>query len=129
MVTVEGKMHIVTAGKRLSGIEIVSVDSPKLGLRWGETELTLDFYKPIKSNRTVRKVEPILTFSDGLTNFGNKKNDRNTSKAAPNAPLAPRPPNGLPSLPSLPQPGDDIPGSNLSVVPDLGSGSGAQPAP
>ncbi len=134
MVTVEGKMYIVTAGRRLSGIEIVSVESPKMALRWGETELTLDFYKPIKSNRTVRKVEPTLTFSQRLSKMADSKKGRSTSIAKPKGErtrktnAVPPLPTALPLLPNLLQPGA-IPGTNLSGLPDSGSGTGARPAP
>ena len=126
MVTIDGKMHLVTAGKRLSGIEIVSVESPTVGLRWGETELTLDFYKPIKSNRTVRKVKPVLTFSQGLSNFEDSQDKNRKSPGPTLASPNPQPRTTLPPLPSLPKLGV-APKSNLSAFPDI-SGPGI-PAP
>ena len=118
MMTIEGNIHLVTAGERISGIEIVSVESPKVGLRWGETELMLDFYKPIKSNRTVRKVEPTFTFSPGLLDSEDSRNHHNTP-AAPKAASYRQPHSGLQPLPTLPMPGD-APGNILPVVPNLG---------
>lgn len=114
MVHVDGKMHIVKAGKSLKGIEIVSVESPNVGIRWGATELTLNFYEPSKANRRPRKAAPSFTFSPVRSDIGSRPNNNN-----------PRPPTVLPPLSTVPTP-DKAAVDNLSDFPDLGS---APPAP
>ncbi|MAD80746.1 MAG: hypothetical protein CMJ50_07880 [Planctomycetaceae bacterium] len=128
MVAVDGKSHIVKAGKRLNGIEIVSVASPNVGLRWGETELTLNFYKPNKTKRAAPKAAPLMTFSPGLSNFGNGQDNHNSLNSAAKAIPTPGPTTSLPPLPSLPTTGNAA-GADLSVFPDLGPGLDAAPAP
>jgi len=126
MVDVKGKMHIVTPGKRLNGFEIVSVESPNVELRWGETALTLNFYKPGKTTHKPAYT-PSPAFSSKLSNFGSPPKDRGASKATPqSAPAPPRPHTSLPPLPGLPSPGNST-GAGLSEFPDLGSGPGAAP--
>lgn len=127
LVSVDGERHIVTAGKRLNGVEIVSVASPKVALKWGETELTLDFYKPNKSDRPKVSPSPSMTFSPGLSNFGAPRNPSGTA-TPPRPTPPPRPAVSLPSLPGLPSPGNSI-GDDLEDFPDLGVGPGPPPAP
>lgn len=125
LVAVDGKTHMVTSGKQLNGVEIVNVKSPDVELRWGETKLTLNFYKPSKTDRAQPRQMPSMPFSPGLSNVGQRPNRPNPLNAAAPQPAAPRPPISLPSLPGLPSAGSST-GSDLSDFPDLGAGP---PAP
>lgn len=125
LVSVDGKAHLVTAGKQLNGVEIVSVKSPDVELRWGETKLTLNFFKPSKTDRAHAGQMPSAAFSPGLSNVGQRPNRQNPMNAAAPRPAAPRPPIALPSLPGLPTGGAST-STDLSDFPDLGAGP---PAP
>ncbi len=121
MVAVGDEMHLVTAGKHLNGVEIVDVKSPRVDLRWGETELTLDFYKPSKAERDQRGKARSGLNAPGLSGANDAPGRRpNTPRPTP----SPRPQVSLPALPSLPMPGSSI-DTTLPDIPDVGLGMGA----
>jgi len=129
MMAVDDKMHIVTAGKRLNGVEIVSVQSPNVELRWGEMQLKLDFYQPRKSDRGQANTKAVRSSSPPTLSRADTYSNRPPRQNATGRPIStPRPPIALPSLPGLPMPGNVSP-ADMSIFPDLSAGPGPPPAP
>jgi len=126
MVEVDGKTQIVTAGKRVNGVEIVSVESPNVQLRWGETELTLNFYEPSKSDRPKVTQNGAVAYSPGLSSLGSRAQSPSTTRPTASKPPAPRPRVSLPALPGLPKPrkAGDV---DFPEFPDLGAGPPVAP--